>query len=85
MGKVKITIEADDLNEPLIVEGNMYILNVANKQENGLIESQIVAYGGGTYPDLTRLLVGTASYIHNIICEPTCKYSEQLKKEKETK
>ena len=49
----KITIETDD-KEPIVLEGDMYILSVANR-DGDLLRARN-GWSGATYPELTRMI-----------------------------
>ena len=58
---IKITIETDD-KEPIVLESDMYILSVANRDGNLLRARN--GWGGATYPELTRMIIGISADIH---------------------
>lgn len=81
MKKVRITLEIDG-EETRVLEGEMFLLNVVDREENGIMYSNYIG-GMGSYPKLCRMLVSMSSNIHNRICEPTCKYKEQYKNDRD--
>ena len=66
----KITIETDD-NEPVILEGDMYILSVANR--DGDLLRAINGWSGATYPELTRMIISISADIHKKLNEEVSK------------
>jgi len=66
----KITIEIDD-KEPIVIEGEMYILSVANRDGNLL--RAMNGWGGATYPELTRMIIGVSADIHKQLNEEVSK------------
>lgn len=62
----KITIEQDD-KEPIVLEGEMYILSIA-KREGKLLRA-INAWGDATYPELCRMIISVSADIHKQLNE----------------
>ena len=62
----KITIETDD-KEPIVIEGEMYILSVANR-DGDLLRGRN-GWSGATYPELTRMIISVSADIHKQLNE----------------
>ena len=75
MSKIKVTIEIED-EETKVIEGDMALISISNREKNGIFNSNNTAYGGN-YIDMCRLLTGQAAWIHSLA------FKEELKKKEE--
>ena len=64
---MKITI--DENGKTFVFEGDIAILQIGTKDENGFIKSTGFANGG--YLDITRVYLGLGTFIHNTFLEKT--------------
>ena len=61
--KIKVTVKYPN-EEPITFEGDILLLDLVERQEDKTMKSSAIGYGGGTYDEYCRILIGLASYLH---------------------